>query len=242
MTLHWLRLDKNVSIFDQLLLEEALLRNDNRNFCIVSDGSSPAIVMGISGKPHELVSMQHADALNLPIIKRFSGGGTVVVDDNTLFVTFIFQKHSHPFQAYPEPIMKWSEGIYKPVFNSSSFALRENDYVIEEKKFGGNAQYIRKDRWLHHTSFLWDYEKEKMSSLLLPKKTPKYRAGRDHDDFLCKMKDHLSSKEEFFERLKTSLKDSFTLIEITKEELGVSEASRITTTLFSNDLINDSSL
>jgi len=235
MTLHWLALDKNVSIFEQLLLEEALLRNDTRNFCIVNQGSTPAIVMGISGKPHELVNMSQANTLKLPIIKRFSGGGTVVVDDNTLFVTFIFQKDSHPFQAYPEPIMKWSEGIYKPVFTSSSFSLRENDYVIEEKKFGGNAQYIRKDRWLHHTSFLWDYEKEKMSSLLLPKKTPKYREGRDHEDFLCKMKDQLSSKEEFFQRLKKSLKDSFTLVEITKEELKLPEASRISTTILSKD-------
>lgn len=234
MTLYWLQLDKDTSIFDQLLLEEGLLRNDTRNFCIVNEGTAPAIVMGISGKPHELVHTENAQAQNLPIIKRFSGGGTVVVDESTLFVTFIFQKDIHSFPAYPEPIMKWSEGIYKPVFDHPSFALRENDYVLGEKKFGGNAQYIRKDRWLHHTSFLWDYHPEKMSALLHPKKTPKYREGRNHEDFLCKMKDSMPSKEVFFERLKESLSQSFTLQEISERSLELSKDHRTATVLLSN--------
>jgi len=231
MTLHYLQLPSNTSIFEQLLIEEALLRDDTRNFCIVNQGSSPAIVMGISGKPHELVDTDKAKALEIPIIKRFSGGGTVVVDQSTLFVTFIFQKKDHSFQAYPEPIMKWSEGIYKSVFSSHPFSLKENDYVMAEKKFGGNAQYIRKERWLHHTSFLWDYEKEKMDALLHPKKTPSYRAGREHESFLCKMKDFIPSKEIFFSRLKESLQTSFTLVEIQRAELEIGTPSR-TSTIF----------
>ena len=94
MKIHWLFLDEKRSIYEQLLLEEALLRNDSRNFCIVNKGSSPAIVMGISGKAQELVDLAKAQSLQIPIIKRFSGGGTVIVDHNTLFVTFIFQKRS----------------------------------------------------------------------------------------------------------------------------------------------------
>ena len=229
MTLHYLQLPSDTSIFDQLLIEEALLRDDTRNFCIVNEGSTPAIVMGISGKPHELVDTDKAKALQLPIIKRFSGGGTVVVDESTLFVTFIFQKKDHSFQAYPEPIMKWSEGIYKSVFSSHPFALKENDYVMGEKKFGGNAQYIRKDRWLHHTSFLWDYKKEKMEALLHPKKTPSYRAGREHERFLCKMKDFIPSKSNFFSRLKESLQTSFTLVEIQRKDLEIGTPSRTST-------------
>ena len=47
-------------IYDQLLLEEALLRSDTRNWCIISEGSPPAIVMGISGKKHELIDCARA--------------------------------------------------------------------------------------------------------------------------------------------------------------------------------------
>jgi lipoate-protein ligase A len=212
MTLHILHLH-GCPIFEQLQIEEALLRSDERNWCIINEGSSPAIVMGISGKPHELIDLDQARNNNIPIIKRFSGGGTVIVDEQTLFVTFIFQKDTFSFPAYPEPILKWTESIYKPVFNLDPFHLRENDYVIGEKKCGGNAQYIRKDRWLHHTSFLWDYHPEKMNYLLHPKKTPTYRAGRAHSDFLCRLSDHLPCKTAFLDSLKKHLSSNFVLQE-----------------------------
>jgi lipoate-protein ligase A len=229
MILHWLQLDPSLSIYEQLLIEEALLRGDERNFCIVSEGSSPSIVMGISGKVHELIDEDKANTLTIPIIKRFSGGGTVVVDENTLFVTFIIQKSDVSIPAYPEKIMKWSEEIYKPVFNTPHFSLKENDYVFYDKKFGGNAQYIRKERWLHHTSFLWDYEKEKMQTLLHPKKTPSYREGRDHDSFLCKMKEFMPNKELFFSLLKEHLSRTYTLKEILPEHLILKEDHRSST-------------
>ena len=38
-------------ILEQLQLEEALFRADQRNWCLLNSGSPPAIVMGISGLP-----------------------------------------------------------------------------------------------------------------------------------------------------------------------------------------------
>lgn len=197
---HILRL-KNVPIYEQLLVEEALLRGDDRNYCLINQGSTPAIVMGISGKKEELVNCESASQARIPLIKRFSGGGTVIVDENTLFITFICQKQLHAFAPYPEPIMKWTEELYKEVFAPLPFRLRENDYVFDEKKCGGNAQYIKKERWLHHTSFLWDYCPTKMGHLLHPKKAPAYRQGREHCDFLTKLSDHFSSSDEIIEKV-----------------------------------------
>lgn len=231
MNLYWLHLSKDTSIYEQLLIEEALLRYDDRNFCIVSEGSKEAIVMGISGKVDELVDREKANKIQLPIIRRFSGGGTVVVDDNTLFVTFIFQKSAHPFPAFPEKIMQWSETIYQPIFSSHPFALKENDYVVGEKKMGGNAQYIKKDRFLHHTSFLWDFSMSHMDTLLHPKKTPTYRQSRSHGEFLCKLKDILPTKESLFQKLKKELASRYTLIPIEESSLLLPTDRRISTTI-----------
>lgn len=198
-------------IYDQLLLEEALLRSDTRNWCIISEGSPPAIVMGISGKKHELIDCARAAHDRIPLIKRFSGGGTVIVDENTLFVTFICQKEIHDFSPYPEPILRWHEALYREVFDHEDFHLRENDFVIADRKCGGNAQYIKKDRWLHHTSFLWDYCEENMSYLLMPKKTPPYRQKRSHSDFLCRLSEYFSSKETIINNLKTALAKRFSI-------------------------------
>ena len=53
---------------------------------------NPTIVMGLSGKVEKLVNVEKARELHLPVIKRFSGGGTVVVDDSTFCLTFILNK------------------------------------------------------------------------------------------------------------------------------------------------------
>jgi lipoate-protein ligase A len=227
MILHLIRL-QGMTIFEQLLLEEQLLREDNRNFCILNEGSSPAIVMGISGKPEELIHIPKAQQLGVPVIQRFSGGGTVIIDENTLFITFVLNKKECSFQGYPEQILKWSESLYKEALQIPGFALRENDFVIHNLKCGGNAQYIKKERFLQHTSFLWDFCPKKMESLLFPPKTPKYREGRCHEDFLCKIQEHLPSKETFFQRIEEKIRLQYTVVPYNPFPLSSSE-SRIQT-------------
>ena len=53
---------------------------------------NPSIVMGLSGKVEKLINVEKAKELKLPVIKRFSGGGTVVVDNSTFCLTFILNK------------------------------------------------------------------------------------------------------------------------------------------------------
>ncbi|MFI5334588.1 MAG: lipoate--protein ligase family protein [Chlamydiales bacterium] len=209
---------RNFPILEQLKIEEALLRCSSENFCLINEGSSPAIVLGISGKVEELVDQKKAREKKIPLIRRFSGGGTVVVDESTLFVTFICQRESFP--AFPEPILKWTEELYTPLFDHPDFRVQENDYVFGKRKFGGNAQYLKKERWLHHTSFLWDYMPEQMSLLLHPKKTPIYRNGRGHEEFLCKMREFVPNREEFIKQLKQELGKRYKIQDIVEEDIS----------------------
>lgn len=210
---------KQMPIYEQLQLEEALLRADCRNFCILNEGSSPAIVMGISGDATQLVDQKKMDEKPVDLIRRFSGGGTVIVDEDTLFVSFICQKNLLSFPAYPEHLLRWGEEIYKNALNIPNFQLRENDYAIGEKKCAGNAQYLRKERYLQHTTFLWDYKQEKMDYLLHPPKTPRYREGRSHQDFVCKLKDQIEKKESFFDQLKLELGRRFELVPLSLSDV-----------------------
>jgi lipoate-protein ligase A len=207
-TLHWIDL-RGVSIFEQLQLEEMLLRTDPRSFCLVNQGSLRSIVLGISSKPEELVDLQRAKKDKIPLIKRFSGGGTVIVDEQTLFITFIFAKEDLSIPSFPEPILRWSADIYQEAWKIPGFALRENDYVIGDRKCGGNAQYIQKERWVHHTSFLWDFVDSNMDYLLLPAKRPSYRQDRSHQDFLTSLKCHAKSSDALISSLKKTLVKRF---------------------------------
>lgn len=218
MTFHILRL-QHCPILTQLQIEEALLRLDERNICLINEGSPPAIVLGISGKIEEVIEQVLWKESPFPLIKRFSGGGSVVVDENTLFVSFICQKTLHPNLSYPEPIMQWTEELYKEAFGILEFSLRENDYVIGEKKCGGNAQYLSKSRFVHHTTFLWDFTEERMKLLLHPKKTPLYRRGRSHTEFLCRLREYQVSKASLVEKFLQTLSKRYEIKPLQIEEV-----------------------
>jgi lipoate-protein ligase A len=200
-------------IFEQLQIEETLLRASELSCCLINRGSPLAIVMGISGRPEEQLDVHRVIHDRVPVIQRCSGGGTVVVDHNTLFISFLFQKEALPIHPFPEPILRWSGDLYTESWKIPSFHLVENDYAIGARKCGGNAQYIRKNRWLHHTTFLWDYSPDNMRYLLLPPKQPVYRQNRDHDSFLCRLKEHASSRETLISQLKAHLSQRFDLKE-----------------------------
>lgn len=200
---------QNLSILDQLQLEEALLRADDRNWCLMNIGTPPAIVMGISGKPEVMVDQDRLKQCPVPLIRRFSGGGTVFVDANTFFVTWICNAESVGTPCCPQKIHRWAADFYQSAFPALNMQLMENDYAIGERKFGGNAQYLCKGRWLHHSSLLWDYDPENMAYLLMPPKVPLYRYGRPHHDFLCRLREHLPEKAALQQTIVHQLKQHF---------------------------------
>lgn len=208
----------NTPIYEQLQLEEALLRADTNNYCLINHGSPPAIVMGISGKAKELIDQNHVK--DIPVIRRFSGGGTVVVDENTLFVTMICNKEDVDTSPFPKQILCWNGNLFKQSLKEHRYSVKENDYAIDDRKFGGNAQYICKNRWLHHSTLLWDYNPTLMKALTLPPKMPVYREQRPHTDFLCKLNTFLQKKEEFLTPFTSTLEEHFALKPISYEDIS----------------------
>lgn len=209
-------------ILKQLKLEQALLRVAQGSWLLVNDGTpDPAIVMGISGKLDELVYRDKALAREVTVIRRFSGGGTVVVDRNTVFATMISDDIDLPdVEALPRPLMEWTTKMYEHAFGKyGKFRLRENDYCFGERKFAGNAQAITRKRWLHHTTFLWDYEPRNMALLRHPSNAPAYREGREHSHFICSLKDCIPSRQELLESIAAAMESAgFQLQEVTFAE------------------------
>lgn len=183
---------------------------------------------------HKLLDLENCAKDQVPLVKRFTGGGTVYVDNNSSLVSLIVNKEASPGILFPPQVMKWTSEVYAPVFASGNdklpkFLLRENDFCLELpdgvcKKFGGNAQAVSRDRWLHHTSFLWDFNEDLLARyLLLPEKRPAYRVNRSHLDFLIKLNsvadifashENQTPKQVFERRLLQSLTQRFTLQDV----------------------------
>lgn len=200
MTIEIIELE-NTDINEQLALEEKLLKEKTGAYLLINDGPPPAIVMGSTQKAEDVINIKKAKEKNIPIIQRFSAGGCVILDHNTIMVSLILHKKILPIDFFPKTIMEWSENFYKNALELPSFSLQAHDYTLGNKKIGGNAQYIKKDRFVHHTSFLWDFDKEHMDLLLHPPKEPEYRNARSHQDFLTTIAPHLT-KQQFINRIK----------------------------------------
>jgi len=214
-------ISEKISIFEQLKLEEALIRASDQNWCLITRGSNEAIVMGISSQVADDIDEARLQQRPIPIIRRFSGGGTVVVDKNCLFVSFIFNKEEFPFAANPKEALFWSHQFYKSVFAPIELLLHSQDYVIGDRKIGGNGQYFTKNRALHHTSFLWDFSPDLMNLLRIPKMAPPYRQGRPHEEFVTKLALHFPTLKDFTEKLEKNIQSQFCCIPVSLEEASL---------------------
>jgi len=96
---------QGVPIMRQLQLEEALFRVAKKEcWCIVNSAAptlrkrrmQPTVVMGVSGKAYEHLNVDLCRERKVPVIRRYSGGGTVVVDNDTFLVTFIMTQEAEP--------------------------------------------------------------------------------------------------------------------------------------------------
>ncbi len=233
-TLHVLNLCRHhLPLLQVLRLEEALLRSDSRNWLVLYPGpaAAPTIVVGVSGKLDSLVHVEAARAAQATILRRFTGGGTVVADGGTLFVSLCLARGAAAGQPlFPREVMQWSQGLYSPVFaallrpGQPAFSLQENDYCVGDLKLGGNAQAVSRERWVHHTSFLWTINPSHMALLKVPEKRPAYRRDRPHGDFLTCLRDvcHPHAKQEvFYDALLHTLRQqapNLTLVPATLEE------------------------
>ncbi len=192
-------------IFEQLRREEALLRAGKGNWCLINDGTPPAIVMGLSGTMDDTVEA----GCQLPIIRRFSGGGTVVVDETTIFWTLIIDEDDLPCNKNPVDVMAWTGHVLAPLFMPHALRVEEQDYVIGGKKIGGNAQSFSCGRVLHHTSWLWSWRHERMALLKMPQRQPAYREQREHSAFCQRLSTCFQTKESFVRALEKALEEDF---------------------------------
>ena len=136
-----------------LALEEYALRQlpkDQSYFMLWQN--APAIIIGASQNTADEINPAFIRRRGIYVVRRRSGGGAVYHDQGNLNFSFITNrtgKKAFDFQKFTVPVIRTLHklGI------SSAFSNR-NDLVIGDRKFSGNAQYVTRDRLLHHGTLL----------------------------------------------------------------------------------------
>jgi lipoate-protein ligase A len=150
-----------------------------------------AVVLGASSRLLEDVVVDHCREDGVPIARRSSGGGTVVVGPGTLNLTVVLAADAAPELSAVDTTQRY---VLERIADSlrglaPDVSVRGlGDLALGDRKFGGSAQR-RLKRWLFvHFCLMYAFPIAMITRCLhLPKRQPLYRAGRPHASFLTNL-------------------------------------------------------
>lgn len=150
------------------------------------------IVTGLSGKIHEEVYLNECRKRNIPVLRRSSGGGTVLQGPGCLNYALILRINGkRPLGTITETnrhIIEQHQRTLNAFLKNQVRIQGFTDLTLHQLKFSGNAQRRKKNALLFHGTFLIHANFKLMNQLLpTPKRQPAYRANRMHDEFLTNL-------------------------------------------------------
>jgi lipoate-protein ligase A len=183
------------SVPENLALDEALLidADAGRGQPLVRlwDPRQYAVVLGASGRIADDIFTGACQADRVAILRRSSGGGTVVLGPGILCITVILPEDAEPGLGRVDLAHAYVlEGIATALRSAlpSVSVLGRGDLVIDGRKIGGSAQRRLKSWFMVHCSILYDFPIDRIVQYLkMPRRQPEYRAGRSHEDFLVNL-------------------------------------------------------
>lgn len=150
------------------------------------------VVLGYSRKfrldAHVEACRQH----NIPILRRPSGGGSVLQGPGCLNYSLILNlENSRPLKTITETnryILNRHKESLEPILGKLIQVRGISDLTFGDLKFSGNAQRRKKSFVLFHGTFLLDFKIPLIEQVLtLPSQQPDYRNGRTHREFLINL-------------------------------------------------------
>ena len=150
------------------------------------------VVVGYANQVAAEVNVAACAARNIPILRRCSGGGTVLQGPGCLNYALVLRiTTSGPtrnISTANEFIMERNRTAIASALRTPHSALRvqgHTDLVHGDLKFSGNAQRRRKDFLLFHGTFLLNFDLTLIGEFLrAPTRQPDYRLGRSHLEFV----------------------------------------------------------
>ena len=146
----------------------------------------PLVVLSSSNLAQRETFEQKCNMLNVPIVQRRGGGGTVVLGPGCLVLTFaFFAKDVFSNQKYFSIINSlWADALSN-VGISNIHMRGHSDLAHGDQKIAGTSLFRRKHLVVFQGSLLVDPDFALIVDLLQhPSREPDYRQGRSHLDFL----------------------------------------------------------
>ena len=149
------------------------------------------IILGASNKAEDAVVESLAVRDNIPVMKRRTGGQTVMLTPNNLIISAVItdesvMKPKDVFNNFNDMIIGAIEKDHFEKFSTRGIS----DIALGEKKIMGSSMYRGKGKLFYHAVLNFNEPPSTFQKYLKhPSKEPDYRKGRNHDEFVTTLKD-----------------------------------------------------
>lgn len=179
-----------------LACDEALLDwcEDGRENGILRFWESPEyfVVIGYANSAAKEVNLEACTADDIPVLRRLSGGGTVLQGPGCLNYSVILKiPESGPLATITGTnrfVLEKQKAALEPLLGRNTKIEGQTDLALGDLKFSGNAQRRKRHFLIFHGTFLLNFEIPLIEKYLRkPSKEPGYRANRGHAQFLTNL-------------------------------------------------------
>lgn len=183
---------------ENLALDEALLDSVDEQPAapeLLRLWESPQIaaVLGRSGKVAEEVDLAACKAAEVPILRRTSGGGTVLLGQGCLMYSLRLSYERRPHlraldQAHLEVLSTVAAALNRLLPGLKIEPRGTSDLASGNRKFSGNSLRCKRNHLLYHGTLLYDFDLPLIERLLKPPpRQPDYRQERTHGEFVMNL-------------------------------------------------------
>lgn len=150
------------------------------------------VVLGYANRVHEEVDLAACRERDVPVLRRCSGGGTVVQGPGCLNYSLILPiEEAGPLATIRTTntfVMERHRQVLAELLGLPVTVEGVTDLALGLLKFSGNAQRRRKGWLLFHGTFLFGFDVSLVMALLrAPPRQPLYRQGRAHAQFMTSL-------------------------------------------------------
>jgi lipoate-protein ligase A len=150
------------------------------------------VVLGYTNRARREVHLQRCVSLGIPVLRRLTGGGTVVQAPGVLNCTVVLP-------ITPSGPLSTISGTNRFVLDRHQVALQglvdgslsregDTDLALDGRKVSGNAQRRGRRAIIFHGTFLLALDTRLLEDLLpMPSREPDYRNGRPHEAFITNL-------------------------------------------------------
>ncbi len=153
----------------------------------------PFMVLGYANKVREEVDLAASRELQVPILRRCSGGGAVLLGPGCLNYSLVLRfDEAGPLRniaATNRFVLQRHAGALTRLLARTVTIEGVTDLAVEHLKCSGNAQRRKRHWLLFHGTFLLEADLGLIERLLLPpSRQPAYRKKRSHTAFLTQLR------------------------------------------------------